>query len=81
MSNSNNNNARPSTNKRFTIADLAREHDINPKIARRRMRDAIRRNLAPEPCNAPANVVRDARLIHEFTMSQRDAVLAIINRD
>ena len=75
------NNAKPSTNARFTVADLAREHEINPKIARRRLRDALKNNTAPIPANAPKNFVRDARLRHEFTESQRDAVLAIISRD
>lgn len=75
------NNAKPSTNARFTVADLAREHEVNPKIARRRMRDAMRRGTAPVPANAPANFVRDARLRWEFTNSQRDEVLAIISRD
>jgi len=31
------------TNKTTTVADLARANDINPKIARRRLRDAGRR--------------------------------------
>lgn len=74
-------NAKASTNARFTVADLARELDVNPKIARRRMRDAMRRNLAPIPANAPANFVRDARLRWEFTNAQRDDVVAIISRD
>ncbi len=75
------NNAKPSTNARFTVADLAREMNINPKQARRRLRDAMRRNTAPTPANAPANFIRDARIVWEFTQSQRDEVLAVISRD
>jgi hypothetical protein len=75
------NNAKPSTNARFTVADLARESGTNPKIARRRMRDARKKGNAPVPANAPKNFERDARLVWEFTESQKDAVLAIIARD
>jgi hypothetical protein len=75
------NTAKPSTNARFTVADLARENNINPKQARRRLRDAMRRNTAPVPANAPANFIRDARIVWEFTNSQRDEVLQIISRD
>ena len=81
MSTNKTHNAKPCNNKRFTVADLARELGVNPKIARRRMRDAMRKNAAPVPANAPANFVRDARLRWEFTNAQRSDVEAIISRD
>jgi hypothetical protein len=74
---------KPTTNARFTIADLAREKGISPKIARRRMRDALRRkpDETPHPLPSPDNVIRDARLRHEYAEDTKDAILAIISRD
>ena len=81
--------ARSSCNARFTIASIAREHNINEKIARRRMRDAIKRNderalQCRDDARAYHNdtqTTRDARLTHEFNESLRDVVLSIIRRD
>ncbi len=75
------NNAKPSTNARFTVAELARANGINPKQARRRLRDAMRRGTAPTPANAPKNILRDARIVWEFTASQEAEVLEVISRD
>jgi hypothetical protein len=36
-------NAMPTTPYRVTVADLARANNVNPKIARRRLRDQARR--------------------------------------
>lgn len=80
--------ARATSKTRFTIAQLSRELSINEKIARRRFRDAIARNderairARDDSRNQRAinNVVRDARLTHEFDASLRDDVIAIITR-
>ena len=59
-------NAIPTTESRFTVADLARANDINPKIARRRLRDAARKAELTVNTAAPkANT--DGRLFWEFT--------------
>lgn len=65
----------------FTIVQLCRENNIDAKIARRRMRDAIKRNderviVARER----DNVVDDQRVKHEFrdTTKNRELILSII---
>jgi len=70
----------------FTIVELCREFDINAKIARRRMRDAIRRNderaLRAIAQRRERDVTRDdMRVKHEFANDVRDDVLSIIKRD
>ncbi|MHA1859133.1 MAG: hypothetical protein ACTSUU_06780 [Candidatus Thorarchaeota archaeon] len=65
----------------FTIAQLSREHNVDAKIARRRMRDAIRRNDARIETIAQRqrDVARDdMRVKHEYHESTRDVVLSII---
>ena len=65
----------------FTIVQLCRENNIDAKIARRRMRDAIKRN-DERVVNARArdNVVDDQRVKHEFVdnAKNRVAILSII---
>lgn len=83
MSNEKNHNAR--TNKNcFTIVELCREHDINAKIARRRMRDAIKRD-DERVINARVrdNVRDDMRVKHEFVdnAKNRKMILSIITND
>ena len=81
MSNENNtNNARTHKNC-FTIVELCREHNFNAKIARRRMRDAIKRNdERVVKCIVRDNVRDDQRLKHEFhdTKKNREMILSII---
>ena len=58
-------NAKPTTEARFTVADLARANAVNPKIARRRLRDARRKaELTAKPAAAKENT--DGRLFWEF---------------
>ena len=65
----------------FTTVQLCRENNIDAKIARRRMRDAIKRN-DERVVNARArdNVVDDQRVKHEFVdnAKNRVAILSII---
>ena len=74
-------NANPTTNARFTVADMARANDINPKIARRRLRDRARKaaeGVAEMP-NVPARKEwTDGRLSWEFQNRQDLRVLDII---
>lgn len=80
MSN-NKNNARVKNN-HFTIAQLARENDINPKIARRRMRDAIKRNDDRVVKSRQRDIEKDdMRVRHEFPERYRDRILSIIKND
>lgn len=69
-------NAKPTTNARFTVADLARSQDINPKIARRRLRDAARRADVPA-VPAPKDHT-DGRLLWEFQNRQENRVFSLI---
>ena len=85
MSNENNNkhNARAIDN-HFTIAQIARENNVNPKIARRRMRDAIRRNdeRVETIAQRQRDITRDdMRVKHEYHESTRYVVLSIITND
>lgn len=74
-------NAR-NVNNHFTIAQLCREHNINAKIARRRMRDAIRRNDERVVACRKRNVERDdMRVKHEYHERYRDRILSIISND
>lgn len=69
-------NANPTTARRFTVADLARTNDINPKIARRRLRDAARKAAAPSiPVRKDWT---DGRLYWEFNHRQDSQVFALI---
>ena len=84
MSNENNkHNAR--TNKNcFTIVELCREHSINAKIARRRMRNAIARDDERViACRERDNVRDDMRVKHEFVdnAKNRKMILSIITND
>ena len=89
MSNENNNNDNDERNVHnaraknncFTIADLSREHDINPKIARRRMRNAIKRNDERVVKSRQRNENDDARVSHEFNDKYRERILSIISND
>jgi hypothetical protein len=77
------NNARVAKN-HFTIVDLCREHNINAKIARRRMRDAIKRN-DERVVNARVrdNERDDSRVKHEFrdNAKNRASIMSIITND
>ena len=69
-------NANPTTPRRFTVAELARMNNVNPKIARRRLRDAARKAAAP---SIPARKDwTDGRLFWEFNLRQDLHVFAII---
>lgn len=75
---SNEHNAR-ATNNHFTIAQIARELNVNEKIARRRMRDAIRRNDERVVACRKRNIERDdMRVKHEFHEKYRDRIVSII---
>jgi transposase-like protein len=80
---SNEHNARTTKNC-FTIVELCREHDINAKIARRRMRDAIKRN-DERVVNARVRdaIVDDQRVKHEFVdnKTNRKNILSIITNE
>lgn len=81
MSNENKNNARTKNN-HFTIAQLARELNVNPKIARRRMRDAIKRNDDRVVKSRSRDIDRDdMRVKHEFHEKYRDRIASIITND
>ena len=70
--------------KMFKIVELSREHNINAKIARRRMRVAIQRNdERVVECVARDNVRDDMRVKHEFrdTKRNRELILSIITND
>lgn len=69
-------NANPTTTRRFTVAELARNSEINPKIARRRLRDAARKAAAP---SIPARKDwTDGRLFWEFNNRQDSQVFTLI---
>jgi hypothetical protein len=55
-------NAKPTTHRRTTVAELARILNINPKIARRRLRNLYR--LDALPCAMPEDHA-DGRLVWE----------------
>lgn len=65
----------------FTIAQIARELNVNEKIARRRFRDAIKRD-DERVINARErdNVRDDMRVKHEFrdTQKNRELITSII---
>ena len=63
------------TNKNcFTIVELCREHDIDAKIARRRMRDAIKRDDDRiVACRVRDNVRDDMRVKHEFVDNAKNS--------
>ena len=68
----------------FTIAQLSRELNINAKIARRRMRDAIRRNdERVVECRARDIACDDMRVKHEFrdTKRNRELITSIITNN
>ena len=68
----------------FTIVELCREHNINPKIARRRMRVATQRNDdRVVACRVRDNVRDDMRVKHEFVdnAKNRKMILSIILND
>ena len=70
-------NAKPTTTSRFTVAEMARALEINPKIARRRLRDARRKaELTSKP--APANENTDGRLSWEFQNRSMNPVRTVI---
>ena len=83
MSNENNKHNARSHNNHFTIAQLSRELNINPKIARRRMRDAIKRNDERiETINQRAReTYDDARVKHEYHDDARDIIVSIITNE
>lgn len=97
MTNDNNNNANTTTNtttnntrsrnaramnaQRFTLCDVAREHNVNEKIARRRMRNAIARNDERVALLHELRNTNDARVRYEFDERERDIVRSIIVRD
>lgn len=74
------NNARAKNN-HFTIAQLSRELNINAKIARRRMRDAIKRDDERVVCARKRNDNDDSRVKHEFHVKYRDRIASIIAND
>lgn len=79
----NTNNAR-AHNDHFTIAQLSRDMNINAKIARRRMRDAIRRDdeRVRDIVQRQRDIARDdMRVKHEYHNDVRDIVASIIARD
>lgn len=68
----------------FTIAQLSRDNNIDAKIARRRMRDAIRRDdeRVRDITQRQRDVMRDdMRVKHEYINDVRDIVLSIIRND
>ena len=70
--------------KMFKIVELCREHNINAKIARRRMRVAIQRNDERViECVERDNVRDDMRVKHEFVdnAKNRKLILSIIQND
>lgn len=76
----NTNNARAKNN-HFTIAQFARELNIDAKIARRRMRDAIRRDDERVINARERDIERDdMRVKHEFrdTKRNRELIASII---
>lgn len=77
MNDNNNNNVRIKNN-HFTIAQLSRELNIDAKIARRRMRDAIKRNDERVVNARKRNENDDARVKHEFHDKYRDRIISII---
>lgn len=71
-------------NNHFTIAQLSRDMNINAKIARRRMRDAIRRDdeRVRDIAQRQRDVARDdMRVRHEYHDNVRDIVASIIAND
>ena len=77
----NTHNARTTKNC-FTIVELCRTHDLNAKIARRKMRDAIKRDDERViACRVRDNVRDDMRVKHEFvdTKKNRELILSIIS--
>jgi hypothetical protein len=77
----NTNNAKSKNDQFFTIAQLSRELNVNPKIARRRMRVAIAKNDDRVVQSRKRNVNDDARVKHEFNIKHRDRIASIITND
>ena len=76
----NTNNAR-AKNQHFTIAQLSRDLNVDAKIARRRMRDAIRRNDERVIESRERDIAcDDMRVKHEFrdTKRNRELITSII---
>jgi hypothetical protein len=70
-------NAKPTTDSRFTVADLARANEVNPKIARRRLRDARRKaELTSKPAAPKPNT--DGRLFWEFINRSQNTIESVI---
>ena len=74
-------NARAMNNDRFTLCDVARACNVNEKIARRRMRNAIARNDARVALLHELRNDNDARVRYEFARDEYDVVRSIIARD
>lgn len=74
-------NARAMNNDRFTLCDVARACNVNEKIARRRMRNAIARNDARIASLHELRNDNDARVRYEYTRDEYDVVRSIIARD
>lgn len=72
-------------NDHFTIASIARDNNIDAKIARRRMRVATRRDderaLRAIARRRARNANDDARVKHEYHNDVFDDVLSIISND
>jgi len=88
MTNDNNNNnattnnatrsryARAMTNDRITLCEIARAHNVNEKIARRRMRNACARNDERYMSLHELRNDNDARVRYEY--ARDDAIIAIV---
>lgn len=76
-------NARAMTNDRVTLCEIARAHNVNEKIARRRMRNAIARNDARTTSLIELRNDNDARVRYEYTRDDATiaCVVSIIARD
>ena len=74
-------NARAMNASRFTLTSIAREFNVDCKIARARMRRAIARN--DERLNDVRELrnTNDMRVRYEFDNAHRDVIIAIVTRD
>jgi len=69
----------PKEAKSFTVAELARAHKLDPKVARRRMRANVAKTKPLPTPKAVTGARKNARYTYEDTPEARKMVLAIIS--